>query len=847
MTSQKDTAYDYLLELLNDKKIDSWMKKVITTYLNNHGQVTEEEKECLISELLSGGGSPLELSAQYSTSNEDSTVTLKSLKHISGVNALADNQEIKFNNDVTVLYGLNGSGKSSYFRIIQAMTGNIPSEDIKQNIYLEKPNKIKVNLSYFLNGNQLDENDWNNTGAIAGLKPIRVFDSIYANSFLKKRESDDLLIQPYHLGIFAEIIALFDELKENAIQKLEEQLKGVQQPQKEQLSNEVQTILDKESFLDEDSSFFAQIFNTYNDESEAELSLLETEYKTLLETNFNDKKQLNNTTIQEYKRVQDVYLTYIEKWLAYSVEYHEIYEKKKEYEKLSAQRKSTLTVLSKIPGTDSDIWKRFIKSANEYVEENSIDECPYCHRTYDDKSLLFVNAYAEFLNDNVEEQLTKTNSKIQSISNDNDISQILNELTSTEHISEEVKKDVILWLGEISKFREDLKTAITNNLDLSALDISLTVVKNRITQLSSGLVQKNNEYIESEVKKTENLAKIDEQLSGARCKKSIHEQYVIIKSYMETKNEIKSKYDTVVKLTTNKISKASNAAHKELLSDQLQEHFADNLVSLGLKGKKIELMGKNNKGTQQTELLMKSHKDVTAILSEGEQKVASVALFIAEIEVSKNKSVIILDDPVTSLDHKMMAQFTDMILQLQNQVIILTHNRMFMDLINGSEYGHFCKTFDTDCNKAKGKHIYVYQTTSEGNNNKGVIIRRINVCAKDYLQEIDTLLSKSPFNDVDSVCAKMRKTVDCLIDEILFNGQIPRKYSIKGTGQSINWAELKKIGKSAEVVDSLREIFDRTSAGDLHIGQISRQNPPEKEELVELYNKLSTLSQNSIS
>ena len=93
MTSQKNTAYDYILELLNDKKIDSWTKKVITTYLNNHEQVTDEEKECLISELLSGGGSPLELSAQYSTSNEDSTVTLKSLKHVSGVNALADKED----------------------------------------------------------------------------------------------------------------------------------------------------------------------------------------------------------------------------------------------------------------------------------------------------------------------------------------------------------------------------------------------------------------------------------------------------------------------------------------------------------------------------------------------------------------------------------------------------------------------------------------------------------------------------------------------------------------------------------------------------------------------------------
>lgn len=844
MEGQKDTAYDYLLELLDDNKIDSWTKNVIIAYLNSHGQVSESEKENLVLELIEGNVSSIGLSAQYATNSENSNVKLNTLKHVSGVNALADNQEIKFNTDVTVLYGLNGSGKSSYFRIIQAMIGNITSSELIQNIYLERPKDVDVDLSYCLNGHKVDVDSWNNTEVVSGLKSIRVFDSNYANSFLKKRESDDLLILPYHLGIFAEIITLIDELKEKAFINRKEQLDAIQQPLDGQLTDKVIAILSKDKLEDEDFNFFLQTFNSYNEEFEEKLLSLEIEHKTLLETNFSDKKQLNIITQQEYKRVNEVYLTYIEKWMGYSIEYHNLYEKKKEYDELSSKRKSTLTVLTQIPGTDSDTWKTFLKSANEYVEENGIDECPYCHRAYDDESLLLVKAYAEFLNNDIELQLSEINSKIKLIADDNSISQSLDELTSVEHIDKEMKETINKWLVKISKFRKQLKTSISENLDMNSLDISLTDVKSKITRLTSELVVKNNEFVENETKKAENLGKLESKLREAKCIKSIHEQYSIIQTYMQKKNEIKGIMDSITKLSTNKISKISNTAHKELLSDQLQQKFEENLEVLGIKGKHIELVGKNSKGTQQTELLMKSHKDITSILSEGEQKIASVALFMAEIVVSKNKSAIIMDDPVNSLDHKMMDKFVDMMLQLENQVIVFTHNRMFMDLINGSDYGHFCKTFDTVCNNNKGKHIYVYQTTSEGNNEKGVIIRGLKVCAKDYLHEIGNLLQKSPFDEFDAVCAKMRKTVDCLIDEVLFNGQIPRKYSIKKNGQSIAWNELKLLRNDSELVDSLRSIFDRTSAGNLHLGQVSIENPPDKEELVELYEKLVDISQN---
>lgn len=55
--------------------------------------------------------------------SRENTISISKLEHISGVNALASNQLIKFCPDVNIVYGLNGTGKSSYFRILNEVVG----------------------------------------------------------------------------------------------------------------------------------------------------------------------------------------------------------------------------------------------------------------------------------------------------------------------------------------------------------------------------------------------------------------------------------------------------------------------------------------------------------------------------------------------------------------------------------------------------------------------------------------------------------------------------------------------------------------------------------------------------
>ena len=85
---------------------------------------------------------------------------------------------------------------------------------------------------------------------------------------------------------------------------------------------------------------------------------------------------------------------------------------------------------------------------------------------------------------------------------------------------------------------------------------------------------------------------------------------------------------------------------------------------LGLNNLSIELQGSNSKGKQQTELVLGANKNIEDILSEGEQKATALALFISEISLSNNKSAIIFDDPVNSLDHRIMNNFSELLMSL---------------------------------------------------------------------------------------------------------------------------------------------------------------------------------------
>ena len=189
------------------------------------------------------------------------------------------------------------------------------------------------------------------------------------------------------------------------------------------------------------------------------------------------------------------------------------------------------------------------------------------------------------------------------------------------------------------------------------------------------------------------LQQAETEYSTLKSNFSIKKQQGKIEEIIEIESWIGKRKEIIADVSNQrkKISTLSKKAHNELLTVQLQDEFNRKLKELGVKNVEIELQGKNNNGVQQTELTIRKNRDITSILSEGEQKATALALYLSEISLSQNKSTIIFDDPVNSLDHRMMQALADLLMNIDNQIIVFTHNKMFLDCFECSEYGHICK------------------------------------------------------------------------------------------------------------------------------------------------------------
>lgn len=67
------------------------------------------------------------------------------------------------------------------------------------------------------------------------------------------------------------------------------------------------------------------------------------------------------------------------------------------------------------------------------------------------------------------------------------------------------------------------------------------------------------------------------------------------------------------------------------------------------------------------------------ILSEGEQRAVSIANFLTEVNMDANNRGIVLDDPVSSLDHRRRTRIAERLLEeaCRRQVIVFTHEISF--------------------------------------------------------------------------------------------------------------------------------------------------------------------------
>jgi len=767
-------------------------------------------------------------SNNFSTKNEK--IILTKLEHLSGVNALSEEQSITFSPAMNIIYGLNGTGKSSYFRILNNMTGQMNSKNILQNIFSDSPKNIDVNIEYSIDDTQ-KSSAWSNTSTISDLRSIRVFDTEYTNKYLQKRNEDELLIKPYAFSYFSEISELIVKIKELSEEKIKSDEEALPDINLDKVTENFREFLKKDRFEEVDIKKIKS-FESFSSEERSQLENVKKSIENLQKANSADAIKINKIKLDKLQKIKSEFkslMILLEKEKK-SVDNLVVRREKLRQEHSTARQQYEL--FSEIPGTDSDIWINFIKSGIIYCEEFELeDTCPYCHRSYDKKSLEITKAYSKFIKDTTQTQLDENTASIKEKIIELQAISVVDIQSEEIQLSLDQKSELITLNEQIIKNKESLLSKLREQEPIEAPKIQEELLNN----LSKEIDDTNQLHIElnsEQSRRIESLKKYNHQLMILEEKESLNSQFTKLSKFTDITNRLFQERKLISEINTSKLSNLSKKAHADLLTGDLLKSFEHNLKSLGLNNLSIKLQGSNSRGKQQTELILNNNKNIEDILSEGEQKATALALFISEITLSKNRSTIIFDDPVNSLDHRIMNKFSELLLSLENQIIIFTHNKMFLDSFMTSKLGHMCKNTNGGCNKDKGKHVYLYETVSEGKVRKGIIKLKQTENLNTYISDIKHSLTESPLSDNSKqlICGKLRRAVEFAIDEIILNNQVPTKYSNKKS--RINWDELKKIENNSEIIDILHAIHGRCSGGALHNGTENEENPIDKDELI---------------
>ncbi len=131
-------------------------------------------------------------------------VSLVSIFHHRGVNALAEGQTLKFGPNLTVVYGDNAAGKTGYIRILKSACSARGREKILGNVVSEVAPLAPVVAIQYKVGAEPSSREWAGNTEDDFISRVSVFDSQCAAVYLT--EKTNVAFRPFGLDPFDKLV-----------------------------------------------------------------------------------------------------------------------------------------------------------------------------------------------------------------------------------------------------------------------------------------------------------------------------------------------------------------------------------------------------------------------------------------------------------------------------------------------------------------------------------------------------------------------------------------------------------------------------------------------------------------
>ena len=626
-------------------------------------------------------------------------VSLISIFHHRGVNALAEAQTLNFGPDLTVVYGDNAAGKTGYIRILKSACRARGQKQILGNVVSgATPLAPVVSIKYKV-GPELDSREWAGSGEDEFISRVSVFDTQGAAVFLN--EKTDVAFRPFGLDLFDKLVKACRAVRATLESEQRTLASNTLAPVQGQIpeGTAVARLLANISSLTKPET--VQTLARLSVEEEARLALLE---KSLVDLQANDHEKLIRQLTLRAGRAQALarHLKEVEAALSaqnVAAMFDARTEGHRKSEEARRLREATFSA-GMLAGTGSESWTALWEAARQFSQEQAYPNqvfpvvengtrCVLCQQDLDHAAGDRLRQFEEFVASTTECELRQVKDTftrlLKSITDLKTTTEAIDETLKDIRIEHEVVADAIsaaLTTNEIR--RMTIVLGLTEEKSLAADCPAVTTVSHEADALA--------EQIEARVK-TLRTSAADEtrkrmiaEVQELRARKLLAQHEPLVLSEIECKKKIAAYGLCINDTTTNAITQKSTAVTKIAVSHKLKQRFKDELTTLDFRHVEVELIEAGGaEGVLYHKLILTRAPGVElpSVVSEGEQRCLAIAAFFAELSTADDPSAIVFDDPVSSLDYRWREGVARRLVQeaKTRQVIVFTHDVVFLLLV----------------------------------------------------------------------------------------------------------------------------------------------------------------------
>ncbi len=626
------------------------------------------------------------------------TVQLGSIGELKCINALLDDQTLTFGAmGVTVIYGDNGSGKSGYARLVKDVVGARDHERVLSDAFASSTGTQSAQITYSLGGVETTET-W--PGVLEpALNQAHFYDEACGDDYLDR--DTELAYRPSVLNLLDELIIHVDAVRgavDALISKNESEafLHPVVQP-----GTHADTFLKSLSAttakqdIDE-----ALVLPTEHSVAHAELVQEEARLKTTNPAKEKQRLLSGSVRIEQLADRFEAISTKLspvrgDELLAMQAEAKALRAAATEASRASFENEPLV-------GVGSDTWRALWQAAENYsVAEAYPDHefpatenghvCVLCQQPLHADAQERLRCFHRFVHNDVATRAQAAEKTVK---------EAIEDLSALDITSEETTEAISFLATGDKSFADSLTAALETaktakarigerlRAESEAKWVDLAVVnQDDLRRRSNDLKTEAGAVDEAAFTKTladckTKLAELEGQMAIAAVRPGIEKEIKRL-----TAHAVLKKIQPTI--TTQPISIESAKLARTYVTDAVKDHFVRESERLKLEHVVLGDRGASKgKLRHKPALLGASSSSPKAVLSEGEQTAAGLAGFFTEVEFDATKSAVILDDPISSLDHERREKAARRIVEIakDRQVIVFTHDLMFLgDIVKASD------------------------------------------------------------------------------------------------------------------------------------------------------------------